>query len=268
VDDPRLDYTPNQGVWGAAVRTSAFADDGHVMAVTGDVTAAYAPSCFANHSCRNQPVRRALRTLVYVRPALLVVADRVTLDDPRAGVTFAAHFAVQPVVAAGTASARVGRSRVDMHTLVPNDASANLFAEPTATPESVWRKSSVVGHPFRLEVATPRRGRERRLLHWITTGAVDGITPDSRGLSGHGLSGGRGVVAGRSVVVLVADDDGGGSVDAGGKADVAIVAGLKPGAHYAAQVAPPSCRVTVRPASSGGEASAGGTLPLDLSVCH
>jgi len=80
VDDEgrHLKYPPNQGVWGTNVHTTHFGDDGAVAVAVCDIGEAYAPSC-AEDGCTKRSVESLVRSLVYVRPSLLVVSDRIVL---------------------------------------------------------------------------------------------------------------------------------------------------------------------------------------------
>ncbi|HJZ86475.1 MAG TPA: heparinase II/III family protein, partial [Polyangia bacterium] len=91
IDDggKHITYSPNQGVWGQTVVPARVDDDGQVVVVRGDFAAAYTPKCVED-GCVERSVHKALRQLVYVRPALLVLADQVALDEKDIGVTWIA----------------------------------------------------------------------------------------------------------------------------------------------------------------------------------
>ena len=104
VDDGgrNLNYPPNQGVWGAKVKTTRFADDGVVAVAVGDIGEAYAPKC-ASEGCSKRSVEQLTRSFVFVRPSLLVIDDQVLLERPDFGVTWAVHLTPEPA-ARGLAS--------------------------------------------------------------------------------------------------------------------------------------------------------------------
>src|SRR5690606_27960118 len=94
----------------------------------------------------------AQRTLVFVRPNLLVIDDRIGLDQDRIRTTWAAHVASQPELAGRRASARVGASRLDVHVVLPSSSQITAVREPNGGGEGPHRKSSPWGAIWRLEV--------------------------------------------------------------------------------------------------------------------
>ena len=256
-----LTYTPNQGVWGSTQNTRAVVDDGRVAAVVGEFSDSYAPKC-AREGCSERAVERATRTLLFIRPALLVVEDRVTLDAKTDGVTWATHLRANPERAGTRTSARIGASRVDVDTLEPERASIVVLKEPTPSGEGPHRANRVFGSTWRLEVRSPKTSAERRFLHWISAGARDSAAPPVLRLRGEGLSGARGVIDAAPIAVLFARP--GGKLSLGDTGPLSIViAGLEPAAGYTVETRrTPSCEVEVK---RGGalRANAAGVLRVE-----
>jgi len=272
VDDGgrHMNYPPNQGVWGKNnVKTTRFGDDGLVVVAVGDIGEAYAPSC-AREGCGKRSVERLIRTLVYVRPSLLVVHDSVALERSDFAVTWAAHVTRSPTVAGNLASAVVGASRVDVRTLEPRDARPIARREPTPSGEGSHRLNQPWGPMWRIEIESPRDERERVFLHFITVGPADSPPPPSQGIAGTGLQGAAGRVDGRRSVVLFAGPDGEGRVALGGPADLVAIAGLVPGKRYrVAFDAGGSCTLHLSPSQNARDpaATSGGALRVSATQC-
>ncbi|HEY3493219.1 MAG TPA: heparinase II/III family protein, partial [Polyangiaceae bacterium] len=179
-----LTYPPNQGVWGGKrVKTTRSGDDGSVLAAVGDFAEAYAPVC-ARDGCSKRAVKKAVRSLVYVRPSLLVIDDRVTVENADTAVTWAAHLTQNPKLEGDLASAVIGRSRVDVRTLEPRDAARRAPREPTPSGQGPHRANSPWGASFRLEIDSPRGSEERGFLHFISAADANEPPPAARPLSG------------------------------------------------------------------------------------
>ncbi|HZS41724.1 MAG TPA: heparinase II/III family protein [Polyangia bacterium] len=276
VDDGKrhLTYPPNQGVWGRDMRTTRFHDDGREVIAAGEFADAYAPSC-ADDGCTPRSVRRARRTIVYVRPGVLLIDDRVTVDEPGFGVTWTAHFAAAPTVRWPLAGARVGRSRVDVQTLWPLDGKSAAVVEPTSTGEGPYRQNQPwLAGMRRLEIASATGDRERRFLHVISAGAADEAPPTTTRLDGRALSGvllqGR-AEAGRGLNVLFSDGEAGGEGEILAASESVIVAGLRPSAPYSVAARPlgAKCLLDVKPDPQGAaRADAGGLLRLATPACR
>jgi len=261
-----LDYPPNQGVWGAKVRTTRFADDGVAAVAVGDIGEAYAPSCVED-GCTKRAVQRLTRTFVFVRPSLLVLDDRVVLERPEDGVAWAAHVTKAPQIADGLASAVVGASRVDIRTLEPANAQAAALREPTPSGEGSHRADHPWGPMWRVEVPSPRGTRERGFLHFISADRAEAAPPAVQLVSGNGIRGG--IVAGRRTAVLFVDPTKGGSAPLPGGADPVVLVGLDPARRYALSVHSAPCSVEVTPsgAASAVAPSAGGFLRTRAADC-
>ena len=242
-----LTYPPNQGVWGGdRVKTTRFGDDGKVTVAVGDIGEAYAPKC-ARDGCKTRTVDKATRSFVFVRPALVVVDDRVEVDEPDVKVVWAAHLTQPPTLDGDLASAVVGSSRVDVRTLEPAGAPHSAPREPTASGEGSHRANKPWGPMWRLEVESPTGARSRGFLHAISAGPAAAAPPPSRMLRGQRLRGVSVRAPGESVGVLFAEAEGHGEVTLDGLLDVMVVAGLTPGRRYRVDV-DSACHVTLAPA--------------------
>jgi hypothetical protein len=272
VDDGgrHLTYPPNQGVWGGRkVKTTRFADDGEVAVAVGDIAEAYAPSC-ARDGCGDRSVERMIRTFVVVRPATLVIHDAVVLERPEFAVSFAAHLTTEPSVTGSTTSAIVGKSRVDLRTLVPGDVKPAVLREPTPSGKGPHRLNQPWGPMWRVEVPSASGTRERELLHFVTTGPADAAPVATEPLRGKGLHGGALRAEGRRVVVLFAEDGATErSAALGGAADVAAVVNLTPGKRYRVELDPGPCalRLTESKEPRDPQSTSAGFLRVDASRC-
>lgn len=270
VDDGRehMNYTPNQGVWGYAVKTTRFADDGRVVLALGDLADAYSPKC-AIEGCRGRAVERLHRSFVFVRPALLVIDDRLLLGRAKYGATWAAHVTKSPTIRGDLISASVGGSRVDIRMLEPDSAERVALKEPTPSKDGPHEKSSPWGPMWRIEVRSERNERERGFLSFITTGEKDATAPDARRVAGTGLRGALGKSAGESVAVLFATAASG-RADLGASADLVVVAGLEPGRRYRVGLergADCALSVSLDEDGAGLAANAGGFVRLVPRPC-
>lgn len=251
-----LNYPPNQGVWGAKVKTTRFADDGVVVAAVGELGEAYAPKC-ASTGCSKRSVERATRSLIYVRPSLLVLDDRVLLDSADYDVVWAAHVTQNPKLDGAQASAVVGESRVELRTLEPEPASLSAPREPTPSGEGSHRLNQPWGPMWRIEVASPRGERERSFLHVIHALPASAPPAAVQRLSGEGLRGAGARSEGRSVAVLFAGPKGEGQVALAEPRELVVVAGLEPGKHYSLSVDGPDCKLRLKPSPNAADPSAG-----------
>ncbi len=262
----RLTYPPNQGVWGYDVRTTRFGDDGRVVAVTGDITEAYAPAC-VREGCRERTVERALRSLVYVRPSLLVIEDRVRVERASDSVTWAAHVPVAPRLAKDRATAFVGTSRLDVLPVWPRGLRIRALKEPTPSGTGPHRANLPRGDMWRLEVPTLREGQERRLVHWIFAGEKSKTKPAVYALQAKGFKAFRSSLGERSVVVAFANTEAGGNIELGARADEVVIAGLAPDQRYSVGVERARCVLSVREASQGEFPENGGFIRVSARRC-
>ncbi|HEX3595278.1 MAG TPA: heparinase II/III family protein, partial [Polyangiaceae bacterium] len=259
VDDQghTMNYPPNQGVWGKGVRTTRFGDDGAVAAVVGDIGEAYAPSCAAD-GCTKRSVKRALRTLVYVRPSLLVMDDRITLERPEYAVAWAAHLTSAPTVERGKASAVVGASRVDIQTLEPEGAHGEALREPTPSGDGPHRADHPWGPMWRLEVRGTGGSEDRGFLNVVTADRAEAAPPVARAVAGKGLRGAVVRTGARATAVLFADKDAAGEVQLGAPTAMVVIAGLEPGHRYRVTAdTATACAVKLEPSSAADALAAG-----------
>lgn len=265
-----LNYPPNQGVWGTNVRTTRFGDDGSVAAMTGDIGEAYAPSCVED-GCKQRSVERLVRTLVYVRPSLLVVNDVVALERPDYDVVWAVHTTSAPTVAGSLASAVVHSSRIDVRTLEPEGVEGAAVREPTPSGEGSHRANHPWGPMWRLEVPSPRGATTRRFLHFITVDRAEAAPAPSHAVRGEGLDGAIGKADGRTTAVLFAASAEGGTARLGSAADRLVISGLAPGKHYHVAIErSPACVATVRASENAADpvATSGGCVTATPVECE
>jgi len=271
IDDggENLNYPPNQGVWGMNVKTKHFGDDGVVAVASGDIAEAYAPKCIID-GCRKRSVEQLIRSFVYVRPSLLVIDDQVVLNSPDFDATWAVHVTQQPKLSGNLASAMIGASRVDVHTLAPSEAGHAAPREPTPSGEGSHRLNQPWGPMWRIEVKSPRGAKARNFLHFITTGPVAAPTPPSQRLSGQGLRGALGTVEGKAIAVLFAEASGEGQLALRGAVDVIVIAGLVPGRRYRVSVEPTGCVLRLGASQSSADlaANGGGFLRTSAAKCR
>jgi hypothetical protein len=267
-DGKNMNYPPNQGVWGAKVKTTRFGDDGVAVVAVGEIGEAYAPKC-ASTGCSKRSVERLTRSLVYVRPALLVIDDRVLLDSGDFGATWAAHVTQSPKLDGSQVSAVIGSSRVELRTLLPERATLSAPREPTPSGEGSHRLNQPWGPMWRIEVASPRGERERSFLHVINALPATAPPASVERLVGEQLHGGASRSEGRSVAVLFAGTKGEGTVSLGGPRDVVVIAGLEPGRRYAVAVGAGDCSLRLGASHNGSDpaATSGGFLRLSANPC-
>ena len=271
VDDggKHLNYPPNQGIFGWRMSTRRFFDDGTGVVAVGEFADAYLPQCI-DEGCTDRSVRAAERTFVYVRPNIVVTDDRITVDEAGFGVSWAAHFTVEPKVEGPHVSAVVGGSRVDVVTVAPSGAHAVVRKEPTVKDEHPYRTNAVWGPMWRLEVQAPRDRTAHHLLHVAVAGAANDAPPTVRRIEGQGLQG-AGIFSAASLDVLFADDENGGSTSLPDmRAGEVLVAGLSPGATYDVKFAVENgaCVVRVARGAAGVPATAGGAVRVAMGNCY
>jgi hypothetical protein len=271
VDDGgrHLVYAPNQGVWGGnKPKTTRFADDGHVMVAVGDIGEAYAPKC-APDGCSERSVTKLVRTMVFVRPALLVIEDTIELDREDTKVTWAAHVTTLPTLSGNVASAVVGASRVDLFFAEPRTGTLSVLREPTASGEGPHRLNKTWGPMWRIEQKSPSATKARRFLTFISADKKDARSPELRSVAGVGLDGATLRRDGHGIAVLFKGREGDGSAAING-ADLAVIAGLEPNQRYGVSVDNAAgCKLTVRASDERGAvvATAGGFVRVGLERC-
>jgi hypothetical protein len=263
-----LTYTPNQGVFGREVRTTRFGDDGQVVVVAGDIADAYAPVC-ARDGCSDRALSKLVRTLVYVRPSVLLVHDDIHLKEKGDGTIWAAHTTVTPTVHGSRVSAVVGASRVDIQSLWPEGARTEVLKEPTPSGEGVHRKNQPWGPMWRIETSAPRDSTERVFLQYISADAAEAQSAPVQRLTGRGLIGARGTLESKAHAVVFASSDRGGEVSLGAGVQWVAVVGLPPGRRYRARAtAHRNCAFELRAAHDGNvQVNGGGFVRMNLPEC-
>ena len=108
-------YPPGQGYWGDAAAITKYQDGGGFVYSQADFTDAYVN----NDGVRNA-VTRAVRTLVYIRPDLVVVHDQAQTAQTGVKKIFNLNFNAPSLTRSGSVfSATTGQSKVFMRSLVP-----------------------------------------------------------------------------------------------------------------------------------------------------
>jgi len=267
-----LRYVPSQGVYGRRSRTVRWHDSGAAVVAVGELTDNWDPKCVIR-GCSQRAVTKVVRTLVYVRPNVVVTDDVIELTKDSYGATWVAHVRPRPEVAGMRASAVVGGSRLDVHAVAPAGAVVRAVEEPTPTIEDdhIYVGDKPDGEVWRIEVDTPRGSESRRIRTWMRA-ANAGAGPDQVApVAGEGLSGAVGVAEASRVAVLFADGaDGGRAPVPGAPLARALVVGLAPGEAYraAAQPAGQGCQLEVaRDAAGTVRADPSGTVTLDTAAC-
>jgi hypothetical protein len=122
---------------------------------------------------------------------------------------------------------------------------------------------------WRIEVPSPKLGRERSFLHFITTGPATGQAPPALRLHGQGMRGALGAVNGQAIAVLFASAAKDARIKLGGNADLVVIAGLEPGKRYRVTVAAPDCELSVARSNNGNDlqATAGGFVRSKATGC-
>ena len=261
-------YTPSHGVYGRNSRTVRWHDSGAAAVMVGDLTDNWDPKCVI-YDCKQRAVTKVQRTLIYVRPNVIVTDDQIVLTDDGYGVTWAAHVRAAPQVAGTRASAVWGESRVDVHALAPQGALVRGVKEPTAKDDHIYRANLPDGDVWRVEIETARGEEARHIRTWIRA-ANAGAAPDSVvAVRGNRLSGAAGVAEAARIAVLFADGADGGDAVVEGRITRALITGLTPGEAYrAAATAASGCRVEVKRESGGTvRADPSGTILLDTAAC-
>jgi hypothetical protein len=262
-----MNYPPNQGVWGAKVKTTRFGDDGTVLVAVGDIGEAYAPKC-ASTGCSKRSVEKLTRSFVFVRPALLVIDDRVTLADEDYAASWAAHVTQAPKLDGDQATLVVGASRLELKTLEPAHVKLTAPQEPTPSGEGSHRLNQPWGPMWRIEAASPRGEAERHFLHVMHALPASAPPAQVESLNGEGLRGGGARAEGRSVAVLFAGAKPEAQVALAGPRDIVVIAGLEPGKHYSVTIEP-GCRLKLKPSHNPSDpgATPGGFVRVAAKEC-
>jgi hypothetical protein len=260
-------YAPNQSIYGVKSRTVRWSDAGTAAVMVGDITDSWDPKCVLR-GCSERAVNKVVRTLVYLRPNVVVTDDQVELTEDDSAVGWAAHVMTAPEVAGARASAVVGGSRVDIFALAPARAAMRSAMEPTGKADHIYEANVPKGDAWRIEFDTPRGAESRRMRAWVSASNAGAAPVAPTAVSGKGLSGAVGAVETDRVAVLFADKEGGGEATVpGGALARAVVVGLAPGEGYKV-AAEGACRVqVVRDPGGSVKADAGGMIVVDTSRC-
>jgi hypothetical protein len=214
-------------------------------------------------------VTKLLRTLVFVRPALLVVEDVIEVDAADTEVTWAAHVTTKPTLAGNLASAIVGGSRVDLRFIEGGAAPIVALREPTPSGEGPHRLNKPWGPMWRIEQPSPTGTNRRRFLSVISAAGRAASAPPVKHVVGVGIGGATIGIEGRGVAVLFYQ-----GVDgeiALGRTDLVVVAGLTPRQRYRLTfVEAEGCKMTIRASEEAGSlaATAGGFVRVKVKHCH
>ena len=118
-------YPPGQGYWGfARVGIRAFEQATSYTYGLADFTQAYAK---ASDGVQNS-VKMAVRSMVFVRPDVIILHDRAQTFRPDVKKIFNCNFAATPVISGNLTTASLGSSTLFMRTLIP--ASPNAVVTP------------------------------------------------------------------------------------------------------------------------------------------
>ncbi|HLU64790.1 MAG TPA: hypothetical protein VKZ63_00855, partial [Kofleriaceae bacterium] len=266
-----LNYVPNQGVWARSSRTVAWHDSGVAVVVVGDLADAWAPKC-VERGCDDRSVKKAVRTLVYLRPDVVVTHDDIELTEGGYGATWIAHVRSKPRVAGAAASATAGGSRLDLIALGPERPAVRVVQEPTPSEDHIYRANRPDGEVWRLEIDTPRGKPARRIVSWMRASDASAPAAEVTPVRGGGLVGGVGQVGSAATAVLFAGGPAGGAAEVPAAATRALVVGLEPRGAYRVGVTrggKGTCRLSVAQASTAeARPDPAGALMIDLAPCR
>lgn len=273
VDDrgTSLDYSPNQGAWGRDSTIVRYVDADTYVYAEGDFTDAYRPAKLEYGAKRS--VLRAERALLFLRPGVVVMYDRVHVTDPSFRVTWAAHSLVEPVVTGTSLLLRKGKSIADVTALLPKRVKVRVVNEPEKreNAKSAYQVNETWAPTFRMELGSAP-GKEVRFLTVTQTGGVGFAREPAERIEGSNIDGAL-IGKGSHGTAIVFPRDETTLPESGAKwnmptAGRLIVVGLARGQRYA---------VTARPIESGcalevkaGEfraADDGGTLSVNMEGC-
>jgi hypothetical protein len=259
-------YAPNQSVYGVKSSTLRWHDGGDAAVMVGDLTDSWDPKCVLR-GCSERAVTKVVRTLVYLRPNVVVTDDVVELTEDETRVAWAAHVTSAPEVVGGRASAVVGGSRVDVHAIAPDGARVVAVKEPTSKSDHIYEANVPKGDVWRIEIETPRGSESRRMRAWVRAANANAAPDQVTTVRGAGLAGVVGAVEAARVAVLFADKVDGGEATVPGPVGRAFVVGLAPGEAYRAE-AQAGCKIRLaRDAAGTAKADPSGTIQVDTTAC-
>jgi hypothetical protein len=268
IDDGKavLNYPPNQGVWARSSKTVGWNDRGDVAVVVGDLADAWAPKC-VERGCSERSVKRAMRTLVYLRPDAVVIDDDIELASDGYGATWAVHVKAAPEIKGARASALVGGSRLDVVALAGGVPRA--VAEPTTQDDHIYRANRPDGAVWRIEIESAKGKPTRRIRTWLRAADKAAAPAVATSVQGQGIEGAVGPVGPARVAVLFSGAAGG-TIALPAGVGGALVTGLEAKAAYTASAAAAPggvCKVTVA-RGGGAAADSSGSLGVDLAPCR
>lgn len=272
VDDrgSSLDYSPNQGAWGLDSQIVRYVDADDYVYAEGDFTDAYRPAKLQWGAKRS--VLRAERALLFVRPGVVVVYDRVRVADPTFGVTWAAHSLSEPKLTGNSLIVRKGASLLDIKPLLPKNIKTRIIAEPeqVKNAKSPYQVNATWAPSFRIELGAPR-GEEVRFLTVAQTGGIgfqpqNADTIEAKDVDGVVVGQGKGSVA----IVFPRKETTPPTLGTWQmkKAEQLIVIGLVPGHRYrvVSNAIQSGCSLELKP-GEGKIADEGGTLLVKMEGC-
>ena len=267
IDDGKavLNYPPNQGVWARKSRTVGWNDRGDAAVVVGDLADAWAPKC-VERGCGERSVKRAVRTLVYLRPDAVVIDDDLEVASGDYAATWAAHVKAQPEIKGARASAVIGGSRLDVVAVA--GGAVRAVAEPTTQEDHIYKANRPDGAVWRIEIETAKGKPGRRIRTWLRATDRAAAPAEAVAVQGQGIEGAVGPVGSARVAVLFAGPAGG-SIALPAGVGGALVAGLEAGGAYTASAVPAAAGCTVTLARGGpAAADPSGSLAIDLAPCR
>lgn len=119
---------PSQGLWGNKAKITKYAEQNTFVYGQADITDAYVN----NDGVRNA-VKRAVRTLVFIRPDVVVVHDQAQSANAATKKYFSVNFNSHSVARSGSIFSSVtGASKVFMRSLVPANPSPSFISRGTS----------------------------------------------------------------------------------------------------------------------------------------
>ena len=158
-------YSPLQGPFAKPdkVRITHVAELGAAVAAEADFGGAY-----INPNGGNS-VRSAKREWIYLRPNLLLIADRAQLAAPSTRVTFDLHTPTQPTTSAQLLTANVGLSQLSSLTLLPTTTTLSVVAEPVSgAGDGPWHNNTTFAPAYRGQESTV--GTSASFVHLLRVG--------------------------------------------------------------------------------------------------
>ncbi len=120
-------YSPSQGVWGVNTKISKFEDNPKYVYAQADYGDAYRASSGANE------VTKALRSVVNIKPNLMIVHDQAQVKTATTKKIFNINFRNLPTIVGNVLTTLTGTSKLTMTSLVPADPSAAVITPVSNT---------------------------------------------------------------------------------------------------------------------------------------